>query len=233
MDSAERLAVLVIEDDAKTAAALRLYLEDGGFEVSVSASGSQGLAAARTRRFDALILDGMLPGLDGYDVLELLRRESDVPVLMLTARSQEDSKLKGLQLGADDYITKPFSPRELVARLRAVLRRSRAPGILRAGNLSFDRSSREARYGDALLALTPTESKLLEVLMAAPDRVFSRDRLVELAMGNDYDGQERTVDAHIVKLRRKIRAAGGNPDMITTVYGSGYKLNRQAGLYSE
>lgn len=226
MDPSGR-TVLVVEDDRKTSSLVKLYLENAGFEVAVAFDGGQALAAARARRPDLVVLDVMLPTLDGFEVCRTLRAESDIPVILLTARTTEPDKLQGLDLGADDYMTKPFSPRELVARVRAVLRRAGPrereegeAGELRFQGLTVHLSRREAQVEGRPVALTPNEYRLLEALARAPGRVFTRAELVERAFGWDYEGMERTVDAHVKNLRRKL----GGGSWIETVFGVGYRF---------
>jgi DNA-binding response OmpR family regulator len=224
--------VLVVEDDGKTSSLVRLYLENAGFEVRVAADGRQGLAAARDRRPDLVVLDVMLPEIDGLAVCRALRAESDVPVILLTARAAEEDRLVGLGLGADDYVVKPFSPRELVARVKAVLRRAapRAPegegaAELRFGDLVLDLARRSVTVGGEPVAVTPSELRLLETLARAPGRAFTRTELVERAFGWDYEGMERTVDVHVKNLRRKLGLrAGGEEPWIETVWGTGYRF---------
>ena len=226
-DAVSRQRVLVVEDEKKTAASLQLYLEHAGFDVTVVASGSAGLREARAGRHDLVLLDLMLPELDGLAVCRALRAESDLPVIVLTARSTEQEKLEGLRLGADDYVTKPFSPREVVARVRAVLRRTAsgpetARGTIRTRRIRLDLDRHEATVTGRKVVLTRTEFDLLEVFARAPGRAFTRQEILERAFGSEYDGLERTVDAHIMRLRRKIER-GGAP-LIVTVFGVGYKL---------
>jgi len=219
--------ILVIDDDQKTVASIRLYLEHGGYEVAVAYDGQQALAEARTKQPDLLILDLMLPQVNGLDVCRLLRAESEVPIIMLTSRTTEEDKLRGLDLGADDYITKPFSPRELVARVRAVLRRApreHHSSTLKFKNLVIDLERHEVRRRGQLVLLTPAEFKLLETLAKAPGRVFTRQELVERAFGWDYGSLERTVDAHIMNLRKKLEPDRAQPSLIATVFGVGYKF---------
>ena len=221
--------ILVVEDDSKTAATVRLYLEDAGYRASVVSNGSDGLRAARSGDFDLVILDIMLPRLDGTDVCRKLRVDSDVPVIMLTAKSTEGERVRGFELGADDYVIKPFSPRELVARVRAVLRR-RAPASaeteprLERDGLVIDVDARRVLSGDAEVALTPTEFDLLCLLARRPGRVYSRDELIEEALGRDFVGMDRTVDAHIMNLRKKIEPDRRKPRYIQTVFGAGYRF---------
>ena len=220
--------ILVVEDEVKIARLVRDYLENAGYRVLVAHRGDAGLALARTERPDLIVLDLMLPGLDGLDFCRTIRRDSQVPVIMLTARADEADKLVGLELGADDYVTKPFSPRELVARVRAVLRRARGaeaePELLRQGDLALDVARHEVSVGGRPVELTPTEFDLLAAMMRAPGRVFSRTQLLDLVQGEAYEGYERTIDAHIKNLRQKIEPDPKNPRYILTVYGVGYKL---------
>jgi DNA-binding response OmpR family regulator len=221
--------ILVAEDDPKIAASVRLYLEHAGFEVTIAYDGRQALADARAAPPDLVILDLMLPRVDGLSVCRALRANSDVPVIMLTAMTTEEDTLRGLDVGADDYMTKPFSPRELVARVRAVLRRAaaqveRESPPLRFRGLTVDVRRREVQARGRSVALTPTEFSLLEAFAGAPGRVFTRQELVERALGWDYDGLDRTVDAHVMNLRRKIEPDRGQPSFITTVHGVGYKF---------
>lgn len=228
--------ILVVDDDRKTAAAVRLYLESAGFEVVVAHDGREALEAARGRRPDLLVLDVMLPRVDGLEVCRTLRAESDVPVILLTARTTEEDKLVGLDLGADDYVTKPFSPRELVARVKAVLRRAAPrssrergtegePAELRFARLVVDLAGHTVAVRGEAVAVTPNELRLLAVLARAPGRAFSRTELVEKAFGWDYEGMERTVDAHVMNLRRKIDPRGPEGgSWIETVYGVGYRF---------
>ncbi len=221
-------SVLVVDDDRKTAELLRLYLERDRYRVSVAYDGRRALELARSQRPDLVVLDLMLPEIDGVDVCRTLQAESQVPIIMLTARSTEEDRLLGLELGADDYMTKPFSPRELVARVRAVLRRTREeadlPAELRAGRVTLNRTRHEARLDGQALHLTPKEFRLLEALMSKPGRAFSRLDLLERVFGLDYAGLERTVDVHMMNLRRKIEADPAHPACLQTVYGVGYKF---------
>jgi DNA-binding response OmpR family regulator len=220
--------ILVVDDDEKTAELIRLYLEKDRYRVLVAHDGREALELARVKRPDLVVLDLMLPGLDGLDLCRVLRLESDLPIIMVTARSTEDDKLIGLDVGADDYLTKPFSPRELVARVRAVLRRAEddreQPGELRAGRLRLDLLRHEAEAGGRAVRLTPKEFNLLKTLMREPGRAFSRLELLEQVFGFDYEGLERTVDVHVMNLRRKIEPDPAAPTYILTVYGVGYKF---------
>ncbi len=217
--------ILIAEDDAKTASILRLYLEHAGFAVSVAGNGRAALAAVESQRPNLLLLDLMLPEVSGLDVCRTLRTRSEIPIIMLTARTTEEDKLRGLGLGADDYVCKPFSPREVVARVRTVLRRASKkeapfPAVLRRGSIEIDREKHEARILKKLLPLTRTEFDLLETLLAAPGRAFTRRQLLERALGEECNAFERTVDVHIKNLRKKL---GASSEIILTVHGVGYK----------
>lgn len=221
--------ILVVDDDKKTVELVKLYLERDGYQVLAAYHGRQALELARQRRPDLIVLDLMLPVVNGLDVCRILRAESKIPIIMLTARTTEEDTLLGLDLGADDYIAKPFSPRELVARVRAVLRRvgqeaERGPREVRFGDLSIDFVRYEARFRGRPLHLTPKEFKLLETLVKEPGRAFTRLDLLERAFGFDYEGLERTVDVHIMNLRKKIEPDPDRPVYIQTVYGIGYKF---------
>ncbi len=224
--------ILVIDDEPKIVKLAQDYLEQSGFRVTAAADGTTALAAARHERPDLVVLDLNLPGMDGLDVCRALRRDSDVPVIMLTARDEEADRLIGLELGADDYITKPFSPRELVARVRAVLRRAqggvRTAGLIRAGDLEIDLNGfRVSRAGEPI-HLTRTEFSLLATLAQHPGQAFSRDQLMDRVYGVAYAGADRSIDAHIKNLRQKIEADPANPRYVLTVYGIGYKFTDEA-----
>jgi DNA-binding response OmpR family regulator len=227
--TAPRPRILVVDDDAKTVASVRLYLDHAGLDMISAGDGHEALRLARSSPPpDLIVLDLMLPGVDGLEVCRRLREESTIPIIMLTARSTEEDRLEGLDLGADDYVVKPFSPRELAARVRAVLRR--APGAdaggppLRIGDLVIDVGRHEVTVGGAPTNLTPREFRLLEVMARSPGRAFSRSELVERAFGADSEALDRTIDAHIVNLRRKIEADPEHPARVETVYGVGYRL---------
>jgi DNA-binding response OmpR family regulator len=217
--------ILVVEDDPKTAETLRLYLEHAGFEVTLAYNGRQGLEEAARVAPDLVVLDLMLPQVDGREVCRRLRASGDVAIVMLTARSTEDDTLAGLALGADDYVTKPFSPRELVARVETVLRRapSTAAARLASGDLELDPVRHEARRGGVPLALTPREFRLLETFLRSPGRAFTREQLVQAAFGDDWAGLDRTVDVHVRNLRHKIEVDPASPRRIATVTGVGYR----------
>jgi DNA-binding response OmpR family regulator len=220
--------LLVAEDDPKQAELLRRYLEHEGHAVTVVGDGRAALDEIRRNPPDLLVLDVMMPRVDGLDVCRVLRRESELPVLMLTARSSEDDLLLGLDLGADDYLTKPYSPRELAARIRTLLRRTRVPvaasPVLRVGGLEVDPVRHEVRVDGRQVGCTPGEFRLLEVMVAEPGRVFTRDQLLRHLHGFDSYVTARTVDVHVLNLRRKIEPAPGTPVRLLTVYGIGYKL---------
>jgi two-component system alkaline phosphatase synthesis response regulator PhoP len=219
--------VLVVDDDIKTVELVKLYLNRDGYRVLTAYDGNDALQLARERQPDLIVLDLMLPGVSGLDVCRILRRESDVPIIMLTALTTDDDRLSGLDLGADDYVTKPFSPRELAARVRAVLRRlpgERGPDKIEHGELTVDFLKHEAFLEGRPLNLTPVEFKLLGTLVKEPGRVFSRGQIIEKALGHDFDGFDRTIDVHILKLRRKLEPDPRHPRYIKTVYGAGYKL---------
>jgi len=219
--------VLVVDDDVKTVDLVKLYLMRDGYHVLTAYDGIEALRLARESRPDLVVLDLMLPDIDGLEVCRILRHESDVPIIMLTARSTDQDKLTGLGLGADDYVTKPFSPEELAARVQAVLRRlpgERGPEEIRSGELSMNFTKHEAWFAGRPLDLTSVEFKLLGVLAREPGKVFSRTSLIEEALGYDFEGFDRTIDVHILNLRRKLELDPSHPRYIKTVYGVGYRL---------
>lgn len=219
--------VLVVDDDVKTVELVKLYLNRDGHKVLVAYDGVEALRLAREGHPDLIVLDLMLPGIDGLEICRILRNESDVPIIMLTARTTDEDKLTGLGLGADDYVTKPFSPRELAARVRAVLRRlpgERGPAEIERGELTVNFVKHKAFLAGRPLNLSPTEFKLLGVLAREPGRVFSRAQLIEEALGYDFVGFDRTVDVHILNLRRKLEPDPNHPEYIKTVYGVGYNF---------
>jgi two-component system alkaline phosphatase synthesis response regulator PhoP len=223
--------ILVVDDEPGIVTIARDYLDRAGFRVISAGDGVAALRLARAERPNLLVLDLMLPGMDGLDVARALREDPAtrvLPIIMLTARVEETDRLIGLELGADDYITKPFSPRELVARVRAVLRRAEgerdAGGLLRAGDLAIDVQRRSVRRGNTPIELTATEFDLLAILAREPGRPFTRTQLLELAYDINFAGFDRTVDAHIKNLRRKIEPDPRNPNYILTIYGVGYKF---------
>lgn len=228
----ESTTILVVDDEQPIVDLLRSYLLNEGFIVHVAYDGQTALAQARTTRPDLIVLDVMLPGVDGVEVCRRLVQETGVYVLMLTARTDEIDKLIGLSVGADDYLTKPFSPRELVARIKAILRRRRQertlsndePPQLQFASLLIDPTSREVRRNRALIDLTPREFDLLYTLAGSPGRVFTREQLLERIWGRDFAGIDRVVDVHVGVLRRKLEDDPAAPDLIQTVRGVGYKF---------
>lgn len=219
--------ILVVDDDIKTVELVKLYLNRDGYKVITAFEGNEALRMARSEKPDLIVLDLMLPGINGLDICRTLRSESNVPIIMLTALTTDDDRLTGLNLGADDYVSKPFSPRELAARVRAVLRRmpgERGPDKVEHGSLLVDYLKHEAYLEGKPLNLTPVEFKILGVLVREPGRVFSRAQIIEYALGIDFDGFDRTIDVHILKLRRKLEPDPRKPRFIKTIYGAGYKL---------
>ena len=240
VEAPRSIRVLVIEDQPKIAHWLAAFLRQAGFDLFIALDGATGLRLARTEAPDVVILDLMLPDIDGLDVCRILRRESDVFILMLTARVEESDRLLGLETGADDYIIKPFSPREVVARIRALLRRANGEltggeeggqtphpppaKVLTCGSLSLDLTRRVCTLAGIPITLTPTEFSLLVALMRQPGVPFTRERLINEALGYDYSGYERTIDVHIRNLRRKIEPDSQSPRYILTVFGVGYRF---------
>ena len=225
--------VLVVDDETNLRDMVRLYLEREGFRVVEAANGRDALYVARYEKPDLVLLDLMMPEMGGYDFMRLFPKESDTPVIMLTAKLEASDKVVGLELGADDYVTKPFGIHELIARVRAVLRRARKhtslPEILRAGDIALDRAGRTVHVRDSAVDLTPSEYELLETFMLSPGRAFSRLDLLESVSGDAYEGYERTIEIHIRNLRTKIEAEPSKPRFIQTVYGMGYRFAAQGG----
>ena len=221
-------SILIVEDEEQIVRVVRAYLEQAGYEVLVARNGPEGLMRVRQQRPDLVVLDLMLPGMDGLDVCRAIRRESSTPIIMLTARAEETDKLIGLEIGADDYMTKPFSPRELVARVRAVLRRvggdEPAETLIRAANVEIDLQAHTVLVHGQSVDLTPTEFDLLVAMARHPGRVLSRAQLLDATLGEVYEGYERTIDVHIKNLRRKIEPDPRAPRYIQTVYGVGYRF---------
>jgi two-component system, OmpR family, alkaline phosphatase synthesis response regulator PhoP len=222
--------VLIVDDDVKIVELVKLYLNRDGYSVLTAYDGNEALHIAREAHPDLIVLDIMLPGIDGLQICRVLRTESSVPIILLTAKTTEQDRILGLDIGADDYVTKPFSPKELAARVRAVFRRTpdeslqMGPEELHFGNLAVNFPQHEAYLGSTALNLTPVEFKLLGVLIREPNRVFSRSQLIEKVLGYDFDGFDRTIDVHILNLRRKLEPDASHPKYIKTVYGSGYKF---------
>jgi len=219
--------ILIVDDEPKIVRLVHDYLEAAGFSVTIARSGDEALMRARTDLPDLVVLDLGLPGLDGLDVTRALRRNGDLPIIMLTARDDESDKLVGLELGADDYVTKPFSPRELVARVRAVLRRRAGSGeaeVLRAGELTLDLPRMRVTRGDEPVELTATEFGLLAAMARQSGRVFTRSQLLDAIHGVAFESYERAIDAHVKNIRRKLEPDPRSPRFLLTVYGVGYRL---------
>lgn len=223
--------LLVVDDKPELRTLLKSYFTQEGFEVVLAKDGQEALYIARREKPDLIILDLMMPEMSGYEFMRAFNKEADTPIIILTARLEENDKVLGLELGADDYVTKPFSPRELTARVRAVLRRmeksSAEPGLLRSGDLLLDREGHITSVAGRVVDLTPSEFDLLATLMTAPGRVFSRLELLDRLQGAAYEGYERTIDVHVRNLRTKIEADPANPRYIETVYGTGYRFRAQ------
>ena len=226
--------ILVVDDEPKIVKLAQDYLEQSGYRVMTASDGKSALATARINRPDLIVLDLSLPEMDGLDVCRALRRESDVPIIMLTARVEEADRLIGLELGADDYITKPFSPRELVARVRGIFRRVQGAlvqtGIIRSGELEIDLRGHQVVRGVEAIQLTPIEFSVLSTLASRPGQTFTRAQLVDRLHEVEYEGFDRSVDSHIKNLRRKLGTDSSEPRYILTVYGVGYKFNSEAGV---
>ena len=220
--------ILVVDDELKIARLVRDYLVEGGFDVVTASDGPGAVASARSEKPDLIVLDIGLPGMDGLDVTKAIRSHSPTPIVMLTARSDETDRIIGLELGADDYVVKPFSPRELVARVKAVLRRSTGlivSDVIRAGDIEVSLSERTVARGGTQIDLTATEFELLRVLTGQAGRVFTRAQLLDALHGVSFESYERAIDSHIKNLRRKLESDPRNPSYIQTVYGVGYKFN--------
>jgi two-component system, OmpR family, alkaline phosphatase synthesis response regulator PhoP len=220
--------ILVVDDKAAMRTLVRDYLVEENFRVVTAENGRQALYTARQEKPDLILLDIMMPEMSGYEFLRAYRKERETPVILLTARLDESDKVLGLELGADDYVTKPFGMRELLARIRAVLRRTErdtlAADVLRAGELVLDKTNHEVHIGERSANLTPSEFEMLSVLMAAPGRVFSRMELLERLQGTSFEGVARTIDVHVRNLRTKIESDPANPQYVETVFGVGYRF---------
>ncbi len=220
--------ILVVDDEKRIVEILQAYLERDGYQVIAAYDGRSALELARSNSPDLIILDLMLPEVSGWDVCRELRRESDVPIIMLTARDDTTDKIVGLELGADDYVTKPFDPKEIISRARAVLRRSDVKTVskstIKVGEIMIDTNKRLVCRGDRNIELTPIEFDLLRVMAENPGRVYSRMQLLDKVQGDAYEGYERTVDSHIKNLRKKLELNPEHPVYIITIYGVGYKL---------
>lgn len=225
MDTGQK--ILIIEDEKKISEIVKAYLEKEGFRVTLAGTGEDGLKALKENP-DLIILDLMLPDMQGEELCTIIREGSDVPVIILTAKSGEEDRVKGLGIGADDYVVKPFSPRELVARVKAHLRRAvktlRKMYSYNNGDLTIDIEHHEASRDGGPIVLTPTEFKILVSLAENPGRVLSRDQLVNIVLGYDFEGYDRTIDAHVKNLRHKVEKDSKSPEFIQTVYGLGYKF---------
>ncbi|WP_425805057.1 response regulator [Desulfitobacterium sp. Sab5] len=230
------MKVLLVDDEKNILTVLKAYLQQEGYQVTTALNGSIALTLFKENQYDLVLLDLMLPGLSGEQVCQEIRKISATPIIMLTAKIEEEDRISGLQMGADDYISKPFSPREVVARVRAVLRRSNTDLGLGPvadittfdNNLSINNIQHEVRYNGEIIPLTPMEYKLLSVMARQPGRVFSRAQLIGLVQGYDFQGDDRVIDAHIKKMRQKIERVPSDPKIIVTVYGIGYKFNSEA-----
>lgn len=218
--------ILVVEDEKKIAEIVKAYLEKEGFDITVAQTGQKAISVLKNK-FDLIILDLMLPDMDGEDICQTIRKDSDIPIIMLTAKSEEEDRIKGLGIGADDYVVKPFSPRELVARVKALLRRTKGPKqsvSFNKGDLIIDSLRYEVKKDGVPVVLTPTEFKLLQCLAEHPEQIFSRLQLVNIILGYDFEGYDRTIDAHIKNIRHKIEEDPRDPSYIKTVYGVGYRF---------
>lgn len=223
--------ILVVDDEIKILQVLKAYLRQEGYSVITARDGKEALLKAASSQPDLILLDLMLPGISGEEVCRRLRKNSNVPIIMLTAKAEAEDRVEGLGIGADDYMVKPFSPQEVLARIKAVLRRVHDDGSKLAdiltfskGHLVVDNLRREVRYQGAKVHLTPTEFKILSIMSRSPGRVFSREQLTEMVHGYNYEGFERTIDAHIKNLRQKLEAGSKAPQYIHTIYGMGYRF---------
>lgn len=223
--------IMVVDDEKRLVSLLEAYLSQEGFHVIKASDGREALFMARQEKPDLIVLDIMMPEMDGYEFMRLHRKERSTPIILLTARVDKDDKVIGLELGADDYVTKPFRPRELLARIRAVLRRvgetEPTAEVLRSSDITLDRENHTVKVGDEYVDLTPSEFDLLATLLSAPGRAFSRLDLLDRIQGIAYEGYERTVDVHIKNLRAKIESDPRSPRYIETVYGVGYRFTRE------
>lgn len=225
------MRILLVDDEKNISNVLKAYLQQEGFHVTTAVNGLVALTLFKENSYDLVLLDLMLPGLSGEEICQEIRKISATPIIMLTAKVEEEDRIQGLTLGADDYISKPFSPREVVARVKAVLRRTHNETSLLAdvitydNGLSIDNSRHEVRLREEVIPLTPTEFKILGAIAKYPGRVYSRSQLVEIVQGYDFGGDERVIDAHIKKLRQKIEKVPSDPKIVLTVYGVGYKFN--------
>jgi DNA-binding response OmpR family regulator len=224
--------ILVVDDESRLVSIVETYLKQSGFQVATASNGVEALSVARQLEPDLIILDVMMPQMDGYEFMRLYRVDHDTPIILLTARVDNDEKVIGLEAGADDYITKPFRPRELMARVKAVLRRSGQKGpiakVLQSADIILDRDGHSVCLGGTYIDLTPSEFELLAALMTSPGRVFSRLDLLDILQGVRYEGYERAIDLHVKNLRAKLGDPSAAPRYIETVYGVGYRFTRQS-----
>lgn len=220
--------LLLVDDDPDLLYTLEKYLQKAGYTTVLANNGKSAIETFNTEKPDAALIDVMMPELDGFEVVKKIRSESDIPIILLTARSDETDKVVGLELGADDYVTKPFSPREVVARLKAIMRRGNQkrenPSKITIGKITIDKNTRSVIRENFPIQLTKTEFDILLTLMESPEQVFTRDQIIDKVLGYTYEGFERTIDAHIRNIRKKIEPDANNPDYIKTVFGVGYKI---------
>jgi DNA-binding response OmpR family regulator len=220
--------ILVVDDEKKIVEIIQAYLEREGYQVLSALEGKNAIALAQNQHPDLIVLDLMLPEISGWDVCRMIRKESDVPIIMLTARDEVTDKIIGLEMGADDYVTKPFDPKELVSRVKAILRRTESKtsqkNIIQIADLFIDIDKRQVKRGETGIELTPNEFDILRVMAENPGRVFSRMQLLDKVQGDAYEGYERTIDSHIKNLRKKIETDPEHPRYVITVHGVGYKL---------
>ena len=225
--------VLIVEDDINTRELVQKYLEKDGHTVTTSGNGTDALDILTNTTFDIIILDLMLPEINGLEICKIIRTKTNIPIVMVTALVDEEDRLTGLEMGADDYITKPFSPRELAARVKAILRRTFGENLksvdhefqLKFGNLVLDLQQNIVLYGESKVELTPTEVRILKLLIDNPQKIFTRNYLINQAFGYDFDGFDRTVDTHVANLRRKLEKLNPKTNIIKTVWGVGYRMN--------
>jgi len=220
--------LLLVDDDPDLLYTLEKYLQKAGYTTVLANNGKSAIETFNTEKPDAALIDVMMPELGGFEVVKKIRSESDIPIILLTARSDETDKVVGLELGADDYVTKPFSPREVVARLKAIMRRGNQkrenPSKITIGKITIDKNTRSVIRENFPIQLTKTEFDILLTLMESPEQVFTRDQIIDKVLGYTYEGFERTIDAHIRNIRKKIEPDANNPDYIKTVFGVGYKI---------
>ena len=220
--------LLLVDDDPDLLYTLEKYLQQAGYTTVLANNGKAAIETFNTEKPDAALIDVMMPELDGFELIKKIRSMSTIPIILLTARSDETDKIVGLELGADDYVTKPFSPREVVARLKAIMRRSNQkqenPSKITIGKITIDKNTRSVNRENSPIELTKTEFDILVTLMESPEQVFTRDQIIDKVLGYTYEGFERTIDAHVRNIRKKIEPGANNPDYIKTVFGVGYKI---------